>query len=246
VLVVASMRPRQRGEIDARLAQFTELVATAVANSQAQEDLAASRARLVAAGDETRRRIERDLHDGVQQRLVSLALTLRLVEADAAGDPPGLRAELTEVASELDAAITELRELSRGIHPASLSQGGLDAAVRVLARRCPLTVDLDLRIDPRPSPAVETAAYYVVAEALTNATKHAAASTVRIEAAVRDGRLELVIADDGVGGADPGGGSGLVGLRDRVEALGGRLAVVSPPGHGTRLRVELPLTAEQP
>lgn len=240
VLVITSMRPRQGEELDVRLAQFSELVATAIANSQAQQDLAASRARLVAASDETRRRIERDLHDGIQQRLVSLALDLRLAEAGVAADQTDLRAKLGRVASELDAAITELRELSRGIRPAILTQGGLAAALKALARRSAVPVRLDLRIGSRPPPTVEAAAYYVVAEALTNATKHAQASEVRIEAADRDGRLELSIVDDGVGGADPRGGTGLVGLVDRVDALGGRIAVDSPPGRGTRIRIELP------
>jgi signal transduction histidine kinase len=243
-MVIATMRPRQPGEIDARLAQFTELVATTIANAQAREDLAASRARLVAAGDETRRRIERDLHDGIQQRLVSLALSLRLVEDRVADDQPWLREKLAEVAGELDATITELRELCRGIHPAILSRGGLGSALKALARRSPVPVDVDLRIGSRPSLTVEAAAYYVVAEALTNATKHAQASRVRIEAANRDGLLELLIVDDGVGGADPQTGSGLTGLMDRVDALGGRMDISSPPGHGTRMRVELPVTPE--
>jgi signal transduction histidine kinase len=243
-MVIATTRPREPGEIDARLAQFTELVATTIANSQAREDLAASRARLVAANDETRRRIERDLHDGIQQRLVSLALTLRLVEDGVADDQAWLREKLAEVAGELDATITELRELCRGIHPAILSQGGLGSALKALARRSPVPVDVDLRIGSRPSLTVEAAAYYVVAEALTNATKHAQASKIRIEAAKRDGLLELLIVDDGVGGADPRTGSGLTGLMDRVDALGGRMNLSSPPGQGTRVQVELPATRE--
>jgi signal transduction histidine kinase len=240
-MVVATTRPRQPGEIDARLAQFTELVATTISNSQAREDLAASRARLVAASDETRRRIERDLHDGIQQRLVTLALDLRLVE-DGVADQPWLTGKLAEVAGELDATITELRELCRGIHPAILTQGGLGSALKALARRSPVPVDVELRIGSRPSLTVEAAAYYVAAEALTNATKHAQASGVRIEAANHDGLLELLIVDDGVGGADPRAGSGLTGLMDRVDALGGRMNISSPPGQGTRMRVELPLT----
>jgi signal transduction histidine kinase len=245
-MVIATMRPRQSGEIDARLGQFTDLVATTIANSQAREDLAASRARLVAASDETRRRIERDLHDGIQQRLVSLALNLRLVEDRVADDQPWLRGKLAEVAGELDATITELRELCRGIHPAILSKGGLGSALKALARRSPVLVDVDLRLGSRPSLTVEAAAYYVVAEALTNATKHAQASEVRIEAANRDGLLELLIVDDGMGGADPQTGSGLTGLMDRVDALGGRMEISSPPGQGTRMLVELPVTYESP
>jgi signal transduction histidine kinase len=241
VLIIASVRPRPPEEIDARLAQFTELVATTIANSQAREDLAASRARLVAASDETRRRIERDLHDGLQQRLVSLSLGLRLLEGGLADDQPGLREKLAEVASELDDSITELRELCRGIHPAILSEGGLGSALKALARRSPVAVTLDLRLSSRPPLTVEAAAYYVLAEALTNAAKHAEAAEVRIEAADRDGLLELSVVDDGVGGADPTAGSGLVGLVDRVNALGGRIDISSPPGHGTRMRVVLPV-----
>jgi signal transduction histidine kinase len=245
-IVVASLRPRQREDIEARLAQFTELVATAIANSQTREDLAASRARLVAASDETRRRIERDLHDGIQQRLVTLAVELHFLEAGMPDDQPELREHLAVVASQLNAAITELREVCRGIRPAILSQGGLGPALKALARRSAVPVGLDLHISSRPSPAVEAAAYYVVAEALTNVTKHAKASEVRIEAASRDDRLELSITDDGVGGADPQAGSGLMGLIDRVNALGGRIVVSSLPGEGTRIRVELPIEVTSP
>jgi signal transduction histidine kinase len=246
VMAIVSLRPRPREEIEPRLAQFTELVATAIANSQAREDLTASRARLVTASDETRRRIERDLHDGVQQRLVSLVLDVRGVEALVRDDQPELRRRLTDVAGELDAGVKELREISRGIHPAILSKGGLGPALKVLARRSPVPADLDVHISARPSPAVEVAAYYVVAEALTNATKHAGASAVRIEATTRDGCLELSIVDDGVGGASPETGSGLIGLMDRIDALGGRIDISSPRGHGTRMRVELPVTTGEP
>jgi signal transduction histidine kinase len=242
-LVIATAQPRQPGEIDARLAQFTELAATTIANSQAREDLAASRVRLVAAGDQTRRRIERDLHDGIQQRLVSLALNLRAADRNVPADQPLLRDQLAEVAGDLNATITELRELCRGIHPAILSEGGLGSALKALARRSAVPVDVDLHITSRPPLTVEAAAYYVVAEALTNVTKHAHASEVRMEAASRDGLLELLILDDGVGGADPRSGTGLTGLKDRVDALGGRLDISSPPGQGTRMRVELPVTS---
>ncbi|MFC0430735.1 CHASE3 domain-containing protein [Kutzneria buriramensis] len=228
-----------------RFANFTDLVATAIANTQARADLAASRVRVVAAADETRRRIERDLHDGIQQRLVSLALDLRAAEAGVPAELPGLRSELSEVASGLAAAVDELREIARGIHPAILSEGGLGPALRALARRSAIPVELDVQVGSRLAPSVEVAAYYTVAEALANATKHARASVVRVEAAVRGDRLHVAVRDDGVGGADPARGSGLIGLTDRIEALEGRMTVASPPGLGTSLKVELPLGVDE-
>jgi signal transduction histidine kinase len=228
-----------------RFANFTDLIATAIANVQARADLAASRARVVAAADETRRRIERDLHDGIQQRLVSLALDLRAAEAGVPAELPGLLAELSEVASGLAAAVDELREIARGIHPAILSEGGLGPALRALARRSAIPVELDVRVESRLAPPVEVAAYYTVAEALANATKHARASVVRVEAAVRGDRLHVSVRDDGVGGADPARGSGLIGLTDRIEALEGRITVASPPGLGTSLQVELPVGVDE-
>ncbi|EWM18978.1 two-component system sensor kinase [Kutzneria sp. 744] len=224
-----------------RFANFTDLVATAIANTQARFDLTASRARVVAAADETRRRIERDLHDGIQQRLVSLALDLRTVEAGVPAELPELRAELSEVAFGLAATVDELREISRGIHPAILSEGGLGPALRALARRSAIPVELDVQVEGRLAPPVEVAAYYTVAEALANATKHAQASVVRFEAAVLEDRLHISVRDDGVGGADPARGSGLIGLTDRIEALEGRVTLASPPGGGTSLQAELPI-----
>jgi signal transduction histidine kinase len=238
VMVVLSIHNRPTSATaEERLTQFTDLVATAIDNSQAREELAASRARLVAASDQARRRIERDLHDGIQQRLVSLALDLRRVEAEA---PQDVRAELSGIASGLAEALDDLREIARGIHPAILSEGGLGPALKALARRSAVRVDLDLGIKARLPAATEVAAYYVVAELLTNAAKHARASVVRIEAAHADSRLDIVLEDDGVGGADPARGSGLVGLIDRIEAVGGRITITSPPGEGTRVRVQLP------
>jgi signal transduction histidine kinase len=228
-----------------RFANFTDLIATAIANVQARADLAASRARVVTAADETRRRIERDLHDGIQQRLVSLALDLRAAEAGVPAELPGLLAELSEVASGLAAAVDELREIARGIHPAILSEGGLGPALRALARRSAIPVELDVQVESRLAPPVEVAAYYTVAEALANATKHARASVVRVEAAVRGDRLHVSVRDDGVGGADPARGSGLIGLTDRIEALEGRITVASPPGLGTSLQVELPVGVDE-
>jgi signal transduction histidine kinase len=227
---------------EARLASFTELVATAIANAESRSDLDASRGRIVAASDEARRRIERDLHDGAQQRLVSLGLALRAAQIAVPPQLGGLEGELTNVAEGLANVLDELREMARGIHPAILAQGGLGPALKTLARRCPVPVELDVRAQARLPERVEVAAYYVVSEALTNAAKHAHASVVNVEVETVEGALWLRVRDDGVGGADPVRGSGLVGLKDRVEALGGTLAVQSPAGAGTALRAELPLT----
>jgi signal transduction histidine kinase len=203
-------------------------------------ELTASRARVVAAGDEARRRIERDLHDGTQQRLVSLGLELRAAEAMV---PPGsdeLRGRLSAAGRGLTEAVEDLQEISRGIHPAIVSKGGLGPALGVLARRSAVPVELDVRVDRRPPEPAEVAAYYVVAEALTNAAKHARASVVMVEAEAVDGAVRVAVRDDGAGGADPDHGSGLVGLRDRVEAIGGRLEITSPPGGGTSLLATIP------
>lgn len=225
-------------DTESQIGEFTELLATAISNLKAHADLEASRARIVETTDLARRRFERDLHDGVQQRLVSLGLELRGVEA-AAG--PDLRARLAQISSGLDGVFNDLRELSRGIHPAILSEGGLDPALRALGRRSAVPVKLDVNVGERLPERVEVAAYYVVSEALTNAAKYAEATLVEIQVAIHDGVLELRIRDDGVGGADPARGSGLIGLTDRVEALGGRITIMSPIGEGTSLHVELPL-----
>ena len=225
-----------------RLVQFTELVATAVANAESRAELSASRARVVATADETRRRIERDLHDGAQQRLVSLSLQLR---ASQEAMPPGLAAQLDTVAAGLNGALDDLRELARGIHPPVLTKGGLGPALNALARRSAIPVEVDLRTAGRPPEPVEIAAYYVVSEALTNATKHAHATAVAVtvEADAEDPVLRIAVCDDGVGGADFSRGTGLLGLKDRVEALSGRILLDSPRGAGTRLRAELPIPA---
>jgi signal transduction histidine kinase len=229
---------------EAQIAGFTELVATAVANAESRAELAASRARLVAATDETRRRLERDLHDGTQQRLVSLALKLRLAADTVPAELPALRAELDQILEEATEAVQELRELSRGIHPAILSKGGLGPALRTLARRSAISVDMRVDTESRYPPTVEVAAYYVVAEGLTNATKHAGPSRVEVLVDEQDSALRVCIRDDGAGGADPLRGSGLIGLRDRIEALGGSIEVASPVGHGTTIQVVLPLDRE--
>ena len=213
---------------------------------QGRAELAASRARIVTAADQARRRIERDLHDGIQQRLVSLVLDLRATEAAMPAEPPELRAQLTSVADGLAGALDELREVSRGIHPAILSEGGLGPALKALARRSVVPVELDVQVPTRLPEQVEVAAYFVVSEALANAAKHARASVVQVEARTSDGHLRLSVRDDGVGGAAPGRGSGLVGLADRVSALGGTISVASPAGEGTTLLVDLPVTGREP
>ena len=229
-------------DTESRLAGFTELLATAIANAEAQAEVTASRARVVAAADQARRRIERDLHDGAQQRLVTLALYLRDAQADA---PPELGGQLGEAVAEATSALDELRETARGIHPAILADGGLRPALKALAGRSPVPVDLHIRVEERLPEPVEVSAYYVVAEALTNAAKHARASAIGVEAEIDSDLLRVTVRDNGIGGAHLGGGTGLAGLKDRVEALGGRIVLNSPRGAGTVLRVELPLTASR-
>jgi GAF domain-containing protein len=228
-------------DTEQRMAGFTELVGTAIANADSGAQLTASRARIVAAADEARRRIERDLHDGTQQRLVALGLALRLAQATV---PPELlepQRQIGRVADELDGTLKELHEIARGIHPAVLSEGGLGPALRTLARRAAIPVELDIRTEARWADPIEVAAYYVVSEALTNTTKHARASCAHVAVEQRDAILHLSIRDDGAGGADPAGGSGLIGLGDRVQALGGSIEVNSRPREGTAIVVELPL-----
>jgi signal transduction histidine kinase len=227
-------------DTEARMRQFNELAATAISNVETRLDLAASRARIVMATDAARRRFERDLHDGAQQRLVSLALELRGAEALTAEGQEDLRSQLSHVGDGLTGLLDDLRELSRGIHPAILSEGGLKPALRALARRSAVPVKLQVRIDDSLDEGIEVAAYYVVSEALANTAKHADASMAGVNVEAREGILNVVIDDNGVGGADPARGSGLAGLSDRVEALGGTLSIVSPSGAGTFVRVELP------
>jgi signal transduction histidine kinase len=231
-------------DTEARIGDFADLVATAISNAATRAELRASRARIVTAGDQARRRFERDLHDGAQQRIISLGLELRAIEAAMPAEPQQLRHELSNVVDGLVGVGTELREISRGIHPAILSKGGLGPAIKTLARRSAVPVELDLNVDRRLPESVEVAAYYVVAEALTNAAKHAQASEVRVCAVATDDELHLSISDDGIGGAAAGAGSGLIGLKDRVEALAGRLGISSPAGRGTTLNVVVPLHCE--
>jgi PAS domain S-box-containing protein len=241
-IAAGTEREQFPAEAQQRMAQFTELAATAIANAESRSELTASRARIVAASDETRQQIERDLHDGTQQRLVSLALTLRAVEAKVPAELYELRDDLSRTAHGLGAAVEDLQEISRGIHPAILARGGLGPALKALARRSAVPVEADVRIgDGRRPRHAEVAAYYVISEALTNAAKHAQASVVRVLVEADDSVLRLVIEDDGVGGADRARGSGLIGLSDRVEALGGSLEITSPVGLGTALRVTIPI-----
>jgi signal transduction histidine kinase len=227
-------------DTEARLADFAELVATAIANAEARGELLASRARIVTAADEARRRIERDLHDGAQQRLVAAGLKVRSLEASLPADD-ALKREVAALGDALAAANEELRRISHGIHPTALSRGGLRLALRSLSRRAGVPVDLSIAVEQRLPESVEVAAYYVVAEALTNAAKHAHASLVTVTAEADDRCLHISVADhDGVGGANSSGGSGLIGLKDRVEALGGHLHLASHDHHGTTLSAEIP------
>jgi signal transduction histidine kinase len=244
VIVIGTVRERFPDDAEQRLQEFTELAATAIANAESRSELRASRARIVAAADETRRRIERDLHDGIQQRLVSLGLELRATLATVPPQLSELEGVLSRVAEGMANVFDELREISRGTHPAILSEGGLEPALTALRRRSAVPVELELNAERRLPAPVEVAAYYVVSEALTNAAKHAHASVVNVELDTHDAILQLAIRDDGIGGADPGQGSGLVGLSDRIEALGGTLQVTSPAGSGTTLLIEVPLDAQ--
>ncbi len=207
----------------------------------ADEELRASRARIVEAGDRERSRLERNLHDGAQQHLVALSLTLRMAQAKLASDPGEVEQILAGANEELAQALSELRELARGIHPAILTDRGLEAAVQALAGRTPVPVEVAASLDRRLPASVEAAAYYIVAESIANVSKYAQARSIRVELVRANGALEVAVADDGVGGADPLGGTGLRGLADRVESLDGELAVTSPPGGGTVVRAKIPL-----
>jgi len=226
--------------LEQRLCDFAELVAQALANADAREQLAASRARIVEAGDVERRRLERNLHDGAQQRLVALALDLTLIGVTLEKDPPAARKTLIAAQDQLAQGLDELRELARGIHPAVLTERGLGPALHALVKRAPVRVDIIEMPEERLAGPVEAAAYYVAAEAITNVVKYARASHVRLSVSHADGRASLAVSDDGVGGADAAHGTGLRGLADRVEALGGHLYVDSPPGRGTRVLAEIP------
>jgi signal transduction histidine kinase len=243
MVVSASVTRALPAGAEIRLSDFTELVATAIANAESRDELAASRARIVAAADHARARIERDLQDGVQQRLASLGLSLRMA---ARSVPPELRdlgETLERVTLGFAEAYSDLQEIARGIHPAILAEGGLRSAVAALGRRSPIPVRVEIPELPRLADQVEVAAYYVASEALTNAIKHARPSTVHVAAGLEDGILRLSVSDDGIGGADPAAGSGLIGLRDRIETLSGTMTVKSLPGAGTSISIALPVAS---
>jgi signal transduction histidine kinase len=243
VVIAASTRAEPMADAtEIRLGSFTELVSTAIANAEAKAALTASRARIVVTADETRRRLLRDLHDGAQQGFVKVSLRLRLAQAAVPSDLPEVAADLDEAVEELNGAIDSLRDFARGIHPAILTREGLHPALDVLARQSAVPVELEVQTNGSLPEPIEVAAYYVVSEALTNAAKHGQASNVTVRVESDDDRLWLGIRDDGVGGADFGHGSGLVGLKDRVEALGGSIRLQSEPAAGTSLEVELPLS----
>jgi PAS domain S-box-containing protein len=227
-------------ESEARLGAFCELVSLAVASAQARDDLRTSRARIVRAGDEQRRKLERNLHDGAQQRLVALALQLRVAKAQLASKPEAVPATLERASLELDLALEELRELARGLHPGALTEHGLATALEALGSRLPIEVEIDAPESRLPG-NVEATAYYIVSEALTNVVKHAAASKATVSIICDADILRFEVKDDGRGGADPALGTGILGLRDRAEAAGGTLFVVSPPGKGTLVTAQLPL-----
>jgi PAS domain S-box-containing protein len=228
-------------DTEARLGAFCELVSLAVASAQAREDLSASRARLVKAGDEQRRKLERNLHDGAQQRLVSLALTIRLARRQLESNPKSATASLEGAAKELDLALSDLRELARGLHPAALTEQGLGPALLGVADRLPVEVDLRAPTERLPE-NIEATAYYIVSEALTNVAKHAEATKAKVDMTLAEDVLRFEITDNGRGGADPSAGSGIMGLRDRAEAVGGTLFVISPPGKGTMVTAQIPLS----
>jgi signal transduction histidine kinase len=244
--IVGSTQPGETlpAGTEARVGDFTDLVATAIGNAATRLELAASRARSVAAGDDARRRLERDLHDGAQQRLVSLGLQLRTAESALPCELRAFKEQIADVITGLAGVCADLREICRGIHPAIVSQRGLGPALETLARRSAVPVRLDMAAERRLPRSVEVAAYYVVAEALTNTAKYAHASEIRVRVAAEGPKLHLSIDDDGVGGADVGKGSGLIGLIDRVQAIGGDLEITSPAGIGTSLLAEIPLVAE--
>jgi PAS domain S-box-containing protein len=245
-------------EIDGRMGTamtFHDLTASVQAEDERRRheiararlvEVSASRARIAAAADETRKRIERDLHDGIQQSLVSLGLELRAAVATVPPQLGELEGELLGIVDGLTNALDGVREIAHGIHPAILSEGGLQPALRMLARRSAVPVDLEVRAEERLPLPIEVAAYYVVSEALTNAAKHAQASVVNVELDAGEASLQLAIRDDGIGGADAAQGSGLVGLSDRIEAVGGTFTVSSQLGAGTHIRAEIPLSMGLP
>jgi signal transduction histidine kinase len=247
VMVLVSRVPLPEDDaIENRMLRFLELAGAAIANAEGRDELAASRARLVAAADATGRRIERDLHDGVQQRLIACGLQLREAQEHLPPGAENLDGRLGAIAECIGEVLNEVREISHGLHPAIVSRGGIGHAVKALARRSSVPVELHVEPNLRLPEAIEVAIYYLVSEALTNTTKHAHASVVHIDLTVHEALARVSVRDDGIGGADFDGGSGLIGLKDRTEALGGRLEIVSPAGAGTMVCAEIPLDGPYP
>ncbi|MEV0668712.1 GAF domain-containing protein [Mycobacterium sp. NPDC050441] len=232
-------------DTEVRINDFADLVATAIYNAETRAELTASRARIVTAADQARRGFERDLHDGAQQRIVSLGLELRAIEAMLPHDDTALRPKMGTIVDSLSNLHTDLQELSRGLHPAVLSRGGLGPALKTLARRSPVPVHLTVELTDRMAESIEVAGYYLVAESLTNAAKYARANEVVVHAAADEAALHIEVSDDGVGGANPAAGSGLIGLKDRVEALSGHFEVTSPSGDGTIITARIPLSGNE-
>jgi signal transduction histidine kinase len=240
--MIASLSTEAQPEdTEARILQLGVFAGAAIDNAELGAELQASRARVIAASDATRRRIERNLHDGVQQRLISLGLQLRTAEACLEPGQNVLRNQLDRTAQGLTDVMEDLREISRGLHPESLSRGGLRPALKSLVRRFAMPVELNVSIDERLPEPIEVAVYYIVSEALTNVLRHAHASRVRVDLSIDRGAVRVSVHDDGIGGAELGGGSGLIGLRDRTEALGGTFQLESPLREGTSLLFKIPL-----
>jgi len=247
VAIASSSSPEPLpADTEERMLEFTELAATAIANAQSHSDLIASRARVVTAADETRRRIERDLHDGTQQNLVSIGLEMRAIEAAVPPELDEIKHQIADAARAMDHAVAELQEISRGLHPAVLARGGLKPALNTLARRSSMAVELTVTGERALPQRYEVTVYYIVSEALTNAAKHAQATKVDVHLTMNEALIRLSIRDDGIGGADPACGSGLTGLTDRVNALGGRMEIVSPVRGGTALSAEIPFDGAAP
>ena len=234
----------QPEDTEERMLRFMALVGTAIANAESRAELLAARARVVTASDAARRRFERDLHDGAQQRLIYLGLELRAAEATVPPEQHELKERLARTARGLTSVLHDLQEISHGLYPAALSKGGLEAAVRSLTQRSPVPVRLTLHLGRQLAEPLETAVYYAVSEALTNTLKHAHATEVRVDIHIEDDTICVLVHDDGVGGADLGSGSGLIGLRDRVEPLGGAIQITSPRGEGTSLLIRIPMHSE--
>jgi signal transduction histidine kinase len=240
--MIASLSTEAQPEdTKARILQLGVFASAAIDNAEIGAELHASRARLIAASDATRRRIERNLHDGVQQRLISLGLQLSTAEACLEPGQDVLRNQLARTAQGLTDVLEDLREISRGLHPASLSRGGLRPALKSLVRRLAIPVELNVSIDGRLPEPIEVAIYYIVSEALTNVLRYAHANRVRVDLSIDRGAVRVSVHDDGIGGAELGGGSGLIGLRDRTEALGGTFQLESPLCEGTSLLLKIPL-----